>query len=270
MVEDDEGNIRGAMNILIRKVPFLNYTLMQASRAPVCDPHDEEAFRALIDCAKQLAKKYKSYALFLEPDVEREDRSFEELVIKLGFRLKSQSKNFEGINPRFVYRLDIAGKTEEELMQSFHQKTRYNIRLSSRKGVEVKIGTREDLPRFYKIMVETGVRDHFVFRSLEYFERMYDSMAPEHLRLYLAVYEGKIIAGTIPLCTVKNAGTCMVQAVMNTGMSCLPTCFSGKLSDGLTKVAVTCMTSEVSPEIWMRKIRFMACIDSRRALTVSW
>lgn len=199
MVEDDDGNIRGAMNILIRKVPFLNYTLMLASRAPVCDPHDEETFRALIDCARQLAKKHKSYALLLEPDVEREDKGFEELVTKMGFRLKSQSKNFEGINPRFVYRLDIAGKSEEELMQSFHQKTRYNIRLASRKGVEAKIGTREDLPQFYKIMVETGVRDNFVFRSLEYFERMYDCMAPDHLRLYLAVYEGRIIAGTLTI-----------------------------------------------------------------------
>ena len=45
-------------------------------------------------------------------------------------------------------------------------------------------------------MIETGLRDGFVVRSLEYFERMFDVMG-DNLRLYLAKYKGKIIAGTI-------------------------------------------------------------------------
>jgi peptidoglycan pentaglycine glycine transferase (the first glycine) len=199
MAEDDNGVVKGAMNILIRKIPFLNYTIMMSSRAPVCDSHDVETIKALMESAKQLAKKHKSYVLMLEPDVEREDRDFEQLVRNMGFKIKNESKNFEGINPRFVYRKDIKGMSEEELMQSFHQKWRYNIRLSEKKGVEIKIGTKNDIREFHKIMLETGVRDNFVTRSVEYFEKMHDSMAPEHLRLYLAYYNGKIIAGTITI-----------------------------------------------------------------------
>ncbi|MCX8132044.1 MAG: peptidoglycan bridge formation glycyltransferase FemA/FemB family protein [Clostridia bacterium] len=199
MAEDDSGNITGAMNILIRKIPFFNYTIMMASRAPVCDPHDEKTIRALMECAKQLAKIHKSYVLMLEPDVEIEDREFGQLVRNMGFIVKNDSKNFEGINPRFVYRKDIKGMSEEELMQSFHQKWRYNIRLAERKGVEVRIGDKSNIPEFHKIMIETGLRDNFVTRSISYFEKMYDCMAPDHLRLYLAYYEGKIIAGTITI-----------------------------------------------------------------------
>ncbi|WP_202849486.1 lipid II:glycine glycyltransferase FemX [Clostridium thermosuccinogenes] len=199
IAKDDNGTIKGAMNILIRKIPFLNYTMMLSSRAPVCDPHDAETIRALVDKAKELARQHKSYVLMLEPDVEKEDREFERILTDLGFKIKSQTKNFEGINPRFVYRLDVKNKTEDELLMSFHQKWRYNIRLAQRKGVEIKIGTRDDIPEFHKIMVETGVRDNFVTRSVEYFQKMYDCMAPEHLRLYLAYYDGKIIAGTITI-----------------------------------------------------------------------
>ena len=47
-------------------------------------------------------------------------------------------------------------------------------------------------------MIETGLRDGFVVRSLEYFERMFDVMG-DNLRLYLAKYKGKIIAGTIAI-----------------------------------------------------------------------
>lgn len=199
IAKDDTGNIKGAINVLIRKIPFINYTVMMASRAPVCDPHDAETIKALVDKAKELAREHRSYVLMMEPDVEAEDKEFENIVRKLGFKIKSTAKNFEGINPRFVYRLDIKNKTEEELIMSFHQKWRYNIRVAQKKGVEIKIGTKDDIPAFHKIMVETGLRDNFVTRSVEYFEKMYDCLAPEHLRLYLAYYNGKLIAGTITI-----------------------------------------------------------------------
>ena len=32
-------------------------------------------------------------------------------------------ENFEGIQPKFVFRLDVAGKTEEEMLASFTQST---------------------------------------------------------------------------------------------------------------------------------------------------
>ncbi|MGE4282573.1 MAG: lipid II:glycine glycyltransferase FemX [Clostridia bacterium] len=199
VIEDKDGNIKGSMSMLIRKIPLFKYTIMYSPRGPVCDIHDKETFRALLDGAKQLAKKHNSYVLKIDPDVEKEDEQFGEIVRELGFNVKNASKNFEGIQPRFVFRLDIKDKTEEEVMTEFHNKTRYNIRLAERKGVVTSIGTKEDLREFHKVMRETGVRDEFVIRSLEYFEKMYDCLAPKHLRLYTAHYEGKLVAGTIAI-----------------------------------------------------------------------
>lgn len=196
-VEDGSGNIKGSMSVLIRKIPFLNYTMMYSPRGPVCDIHDAETINTLLEKARQLAKKYRGYVLKMDPDVEIEDREFGEIMKNLGFKVANTSKNFEGIQPRFVFRLDIKGKTEDELMQHFHQKVRYNIRLAEKKGVTVKLGSGEDIPVFHKIMVETGMRDKFVIRNAEYFQKMYDCLGPEHLRLYLAYYEGKVIAGTL-------------------------------------------------------------------------
>ena len=53
-------------------------------------------------------------------------------------------------------------KNEDEIFAGFHSKTRYNVRLATKKGVVVKEGTREDLKEFHKIMVETGARDGFI------------------------------------------------------------------------------------------------------------
>ncbi|MDP4094402.1 MAG: peptidoglycan bridge formation glycyltransferase FemA/FemB family protein, partial [Bacillota bacterium] len=199
VIEDESGNIKGSMSLLIRKIPVLKYTMMYSPRGPVCDSHDMETLGLLLSEAKKLAKKYKSYTLKLDPDIEVEDVQFEQIMKDLGFKVAPRSKNFEGIQPRFVFRLDIKGKTEDELLQYFHQKVRYNIKLSAKKGVEVKLGTRDDIDEFHRIMQETGARDKFVIRTADYFKKMYDCLAPEHLRLYLAHYDGKIVAGTLAL-----------------------------------------------------------------------
>ncbi len=198
-VNDQQGNIIGSMSLLIRKLPFVKYTIMYSPRGPVCDMHDLETIKKLIDKAKEIAKKYKSYVLKLDPGIEKEDTEFARIARELKFRIKNDSKDFEGAQPRFVFRLDLRNKTEEDLMKSFHHKVRYNIRLAIRKGVEIRVGTKEDIPAFHKIMIETGIRDNFVVRNAEYFERMLDCLGPDHIRLFLAYYQGKLLAGTIAI-----------------------------------------------------------------------
>jgi len=198
-VEDENGNIKGSMSLLIRRIPVLPFTMMYSPRGPVCDPHDEQTLAALLEKCKKLAKKHRSYVLKMDPDIEIEDTQFEEIVRKLGFKVSRGLKNYEGIQPRFVFRLDLRGKTEEQIMADFHHKVRYNIRLAERKGVQVKVGTREDVADFYKMIVETGIRDNFVVRSREYYEKVYDCFAPDHVRVFIAEYEGKPIAGTIAI-----------------------------------------------------------------------
>ena len=88
--------------------------------------------------------------------------------------------------------------TEDELMASFHQKWRYNIRLAVKKGVEVRVCGKEMVPDFARIMLTTGVRDGFVTRPPEYFANMLDNLG-EHARLYMAFHEGQPIAGTLAI-----------------------------------------------------------------------
>lgn len=199
IVEDENGQIKGSMSLLIRKLPFLGYTMMYSPRGPVCDPHDRQTLQELLNKAKQLSRKYKSYALKMDPDIEIEDKEFENIVRSLGFKVSRGLRNYEGIQPRFVFRLDVKDKTPEEVMQNFHQKTRYNIRLAERKGVVIKNGTREDIADFHKLIVETGIRDKFIVRTQDYYEKVYDLLGPDHVKLFLAYYEGEPIAASIAI-----------------------------------------------------------------------
>lgn len=197
---DENGKIRGSLCVWIRKIPIFG-NIMYSARGPVCDIHNEEVLKDLTDGANELAKKYNAFVLRIEPDIKKDDQEFRDIVIKLGYKIKDDSKNFKDeIQPRFVFRLDIKGKTEDEVLQNCHQKTRYNIRLATKKGVVIKEGTREDLKDFHNIMVETGERDDFIIRSLSYFQKMYDELVPTgHMKLLMAYHEDKPIAGIIPI-----------------------------------------------------------------------
>ena len=199
LAEDENKRIIGSLMVWVRKIPIFG-NIMYSARGPVCDIHDMEVLQQIAEGAKELAKKYNAIVLRIEPDIKSDDEDFKNIMLQLGFSIKDDAKNFrEEIQPRYVFRLDTKGKTEDEIFKAFHQKTRYNVRLATKKGVTIKDGTREDLKDFHKIMVTTGIRDGFITRPLEYFEKMYDELGPEHMKVLLAYYEGKPIAGVIPI-----------------------------------------------------------------------
>ena len=199
LAEDENGNIIGSLMVLIRKIPMFG-NLMYSARGPICDVHDEKVLKELTEGLKELAKKYKAFVLKIEPDIKSDDTEFREIVSKLGYKIKDNAKNFsEEIQPRYVFRLSLKNKTEDEIFEKFQSKTRYNVRLASKKGVKIKEGTREDLSDFYKIMQITGRRDNFIIRPLEYFQKMYDKLGPEHMKILMAYYEDKPISGILDI-----------------------------------------------------------------------
>lgn len=195
IVRNKEGKIKASLSLLIRKLPYVNSCLMYAPRGPVCDIDDEESFKELIKKADELAKKYKAFMLKMDPDILASNNEFKKMAKKYGFKVEEKIKDVNTLlQPRYVFRLDLKGKTEDEVFASFHSKTRYNIRLAGKKGVTLREGKREDLQKLQDILETTGERDGFYIRKKEYFEKIYDSFDKEHLKLVFAEYEGKPIA----------------------------------------------------------------------------
>lgn len=200
VVRGKNGEIQGTMSILLRKVPIFKRYIMYAPRGFVCDEHDKETLKKLTEEAKKVAKKYKAFIFRLDPDISKDDEEFKKIIEELGYKTKSNIKNInQVIQPKYVFRLKVKDRTEDELLASFHSKTRYNIRLATKKGVTIREGTRDDLKTFHEIMKTTGSRDEFFIRPLSYFEKIYDSMGTKHIKLIIAEYEGKAISAVLPI-----------------------------------------------------------------------
>lgn len=91
----------------------------------------------------------------------------------------------------------IALTGDETLLARMHKKTRYNIRLAEKKGVTVENAGVEALADWYALYRQTADRDRISIHSEQYYRDLFGH-APQ-LSLWLAKYEGRLLAGNIVL-----------------------------------------------------------------------
>lgn len=101
------------------------------------------------------------------------------------------------MQPKELWIVDISAEPEE-LLKLMKSKTRYNIRLAEKKGVEIFVSRGiADVERFLDLIEITAKRDRITSHPREYYERMIASIPVENMELFLARYNGKIIAGAM-------------------------------------------------------------------------
>ena len=93
IVIEENDEIKGAMSVLLRKVPVFNRYIMYAPRGFVCDEHDKETLQKLTEKAKEIAKKYKAFIFRLDPDISNEDEEFKKIAEEVGYKLKKNIYN---------------------------------------------------------------------------------------------------------------------------------------------------------------------------------
>ncbi|MCT4545374.1 MAG: aminoacyltransferase [Vallitalea sp.] len=201
-LEDDNGELIAGAMVLRRKLPVLSKFILYAPRGYVLDYNDIKLIKEFTEKIKQYAKKTKAIFVKIDPCIIYKERTIDgdikedgidntkliESMKSMGYAHKGTNLDFEGIQPRFVFKLDI-DKEKEKLLKSFHHKTRYNIRLAEKKDVEIYEGDLNDLKDFERIMRVTGARDGFITRPLKYFEDMYKTMEKQgKMKLFMAKY----------------------------------------------------------------------------------
>lgn len=105
------------------------------------------------------------------------------------------------VQPPDTVILDLSD--DETLLAKMHKKTRYNIRLAEKKGVAVEKAGVGALTEWYALYRETAARDKISIHSEQYYRDLFGH-APD-LSLWLARYEGRLLAGNIVLIHGKQS-----------------------------------------------------------------
>lgn len=184
------GDIRGAAQVLIRSLPYGVGRLAYVPKGPVLDYSNTELLQAMLGALRDLARDERVISLKIEPEIVEPSPVTETLAA-------------DGLVPappvqmRSTIWVDLSAP-EEEILARQKQKTRYNIRLAERKGVEVRSGTVDDLPAWYDMYEVTSRRDTFTIHGLDYYQTVLGVLQPRRMAdLLLAYHEDDLLAGII-------------------------------------------------------------------------
>lgn len=104
------------------------------------------------------------------------------------------------MQPKEIFVVDIA-KSEEELLAMMKSKTRYNIRLAEKKDITIidaEGGERSEyLDEFLRLTGIMAKRNGIVAHPESYYQKMLEIIPGDILKLYVAQYQGKIIAANL-------------------------------------------------------------------------
>ena len=166
---------------VLRKGFAARLSILYAPKGPLLDWANEPLRNRVLNDLQNLAKKEGAIFLKIDPDVvlgTGVPSSAEDLIDHGGQAVRTVLKrrgwrdSSDQIQFKNTVLIDL-NASEEELLACMKQKTRYNIRLAQKKGVNVRIGTPDDFDLLYKMYAETSVRDGFVIRDEIYYKTVW-------------------------------------------------------------------------------------------------
>lgn len=200
---------------VIVKPLLFGWSYLEIPKGPVIrevngDPR--AAIGDLVERLKEIAKPEQAVLARINP-------SYEKLPDLADFGFRTPEILLRQREPERTILVDLS-KTEDELLANMHEKSRYNIRLASRRGVKVRLAT-EDRPafaQFLQLLEETAKRDGIVswepdrfwkFRE-EFMGNRTDAIALR-AELLIGEFEGQVLAAAVVM-LFGNSGTYLYAA----------------------------------------------------------
>ncbi len=192
---EEGGEIVAALSVLSIKAVDGRY-FMYANRGPVSDFHNVETTKRLIAELEPIIKERNPFLLRIDPECKF-DEALVEAYRKEGFVFRSRETSLKSfIQPRFNMVLDLEAKTEEEVLMDFNSKTRYNIRLSERKGIKTTwANSQEYIDIFFDLTKIMAERQGITHRPKDYFERMLEVYTDN--RIYVSWFEDEPLSAAV-------------------------------------------------------------------------
>jgi peptidoglycan pentaglycine glycine transferase (the first glycine) len=196
---EEDGKIIAAISLLKKEIPYVAHSMFYAPRGPVVDFSNRNLVDFLLESIENEAEKHRAISFKMDPEIiepKVEQSEVLSTLKKLGF-VKARKQ----VQPRATFLLDIAPETEE-LLKSFEEKTRYNIRLAAKKGIVIKEEPGEKgVNIFYELYRETAIRDEFMIHPRIYYQSIREILFEKGMGTnFIAYYGDKPVAAVILFC----------------------------------------------------------------------
>ena len=159
---DENKELAGAIQVLIRKLPWPLKSLAYVPRGPIVDIKNRD--NLLAELVLYIKDNFRSVAITVEPDEEK-------------FRLKTDWRSSENhILPARTIILDL-GRSEVELLNDMAKKTRQYIRKSAAENIKIKmVRSRVELDKCLAVYDQTAARAGFDLHDKGYYHDVFDKL----------------------------------------------------------------------------------------------
>ncbi|HLD25208.1 MAG TPA: peptidoglycan bridge formation glycyltransferase FemA/FemB family protein [Patescibacteria group bacterium] len=167
-------------HLTFHNIPYTPYTIGYFPKGPTPTPR-------MISKLVELGKSKCAIFIQLEPNVSR-----------ITFHVSRLRKSHHPLFTKYTFVLDLT-KSEEELLQSMHSKTRYNLKIAAKYGVKVnEDNSPEAFHEYLRLSEETTERQGFYAHNKLYHQTMWKIMRGAGIaHLFTATYQGKTLAAWI-------------------------------------------------------------------------
>ncbi len=183
--------LKKAFQVFFHKLPFGPYTIGYFPRGPI--PDDEQ-----LSTLRHLAKKHNALFIKIEPNVAAKvDAPSAHAQIA---KVLAEHDCFPG-RPFFAkhtFFIDLKAD-EATLFSRVSSKTRYNINLAFRKGVQIVEDTsREGMEEYITILQETTSRQGFYAHTPSYFRNIWEVLGGSGMiRIFHATLDGQVLVSWV-------------------------------------------------------------------------
>lgn len=194
----DKGKLVDAIQVSFHPIPVLGQTAGYFPKGTtVTDDH--------IAALRQLGQQHNSLFIKLEPNLSRPvsdndtTASTSPEFTKLEqFLANNDCTEGKPLFTKYTYQLDLT-KSETDLFAGLSSKTRYNVNLAIKKGVQIYENTSlEGMEQYLSVLTETTKRQGFYAHSPSYFRQMWESLGKSGMmHIFHAVYNDVIVVSWI-------------------------------------------------------------------------
>ncbi|HOR02215.1 MAG TPA: peptidoglycan bridge formation glycyltransferase FemA/FemB family protein [Candidatus Woesebacteria bacterium] len=178
-VFDQKNKIVSAYTVSFHQIPKTKFSVGTVLRGPAVD-------EAMLQNIKKIATKENAIFVKLEPNVAKSQASmqFPDLVVspKVAFY-------------PHTFIVDTT-QTEAQLMAALHPKTRYNIKVANRHGVDIKEDTTDrGFDIYLKLLRNTTKRQGFYLHTAKYHRDLWQLLKRTDIpHIMLASYQGQVLS----------------------------------------------------------------------------
>lgn len=176
-----------ATALLLKKSLPMGFSYFYIPRGYTIDYQDYELLRLFTEEIRKFTKQYKSLFFKIDPDiylhhideeanVVSDGENHYELVYELehiGFQRKKLNYFFENMQPRFTFRVDLSSNMEA-IRKRYSKSVIRWIKQADKYGVEVHVGTKENVDDFVRLMKLTEKRQNFFSHEYSFYYQFYD------------------------------------------------------------------------------------------------